>query len=222
MIGKQRLAKFKNIAASRQEGVVVLEDIHDPHNAAAVLRSCEGLGLQKVYFIFTKEKKFTPLEARLKNATTPAQSRGLRLTGFNPEKVGFMTSASANKWLEYKIFTSVKDCYKFLKKQGYVVYATVLDEKAKSIFQTNLTEPKIALVFGNEHRGLSKQAVKLSDAHIYIPMRGFVQSFNLSVTAAVCVYEMFRQRQSIMKNCLLSKKEQARIVKRWEQKDKKK
>jgi tRNA (guanosine-2'-O-)-methyltransferase len=196
VIGKQRLAKFNNIASARQEGVVVLEDIHDPHNAAAVLRSCEGLGLQKVYFIFAKEKKF------------------------NPEKIGFMTSASANKWLEYKIFTSAKDCYQFLHKRGYKVYATVLDEKAKSIFQTNLTEPKIALVFGNEHRGLSKQAVKLSDAHIYIPMQGFVQSFNLSVTVAVCVYEMFRQRQS--KNCLLSKKEQARIVKRWEQKDKKK
>lgn len=196
MIGNQRLAKFKNIASARQEGVVVLEDIHDPHNAAAVLRSCEGLGLQKVYFIFAQEKKF------------------------NPQKIGFMTSASANKWLEYNIFTSVKDCYKFLKKQGYKVYATVLDEKAKSIFQTNLKEPKIALVFGNEHRGLSKQAVKLSDAHIYIPMQGFVQSFNLSVTAAICIYEMFRQRQSEIKNCLLSKKEQARIVKLWEKKNK--
>lgn len=222
MISKQRLAKFKTIATTRQEGVVVLEDIQDPHNAAAVLRSCEGLGLQKIYFIFAKEKKFTTVEARLKNVATPARTRGLPLTGFNPEKIGFMTSASANKWLEYKIFSSVTDCYKFLKKQGYKVYATVLDEKAKSIFQTNLTEPKVALVFGNEHWGLSKQAIKLSDAHIYIPMQGFVQSFNLSVTAAICVYEMFRQRQIGMKNCLLSKKEQARIVKSWEKKDKKK
>lgn len=195
MIGKQRLEKFKKIASARQEGVVVLEDIYDPHNAAAVLRSCEGLGLQKVYFIFSKEKKF------------------------NPEKIGFMTSASANKWLEYKIFASVKDCYKVLKKQGFVVYATVLEEKAKSIFETNLTRPKIALVFGNEHRGLSKQAVKLSDEHIYIPMQGFVQSFNLSVTVAVCVYEMFRQRQGESHKCLLPKKEQVRIVKRWVQKD---
>lgn len=194
MISKQRLLKFKNIAASRQEGIVVLEDIYDPHNAAAVLRSCEGFGIQKVYFIFATEKKF------------------------NPSKVGFMTSASANKWLEFKIFTSVKDCYKLLKKQGYKVYATVLDEKAKSIFQTNLKESKIALVFGNEHRGLSKQAVKLSDAHIYIPMRGFVQSLNLSVTAAICVYEMFRQRQINVKKFLLPKKEQARIVKQWEKK----
>ena len=150
--------------------------------------------MQKVYFIFAKEKKF------------------------NPEKVGFMTSASANKWLEYKIFTSVKDYYKLLKKQGYKVCATVLDEKAKSIFQTNLKEPKIALVFGNEHCGLSKQAVKLSDAHIYVPMQGFVQSFNLSVTVAICVYEMFRQRQAQIKKYALPKTEQARIIKRWEKK----
>ena len=54
-------------------------------------------------------------------------------------------------------------------------------------------------MFGNEHCGLSKQAVKLSDAHIYVPMQGFVQSFNLSVTVAICVYEMFRQRQAQIK-----------------------
>ncbi len=179
------------MAASRQEGVVVLEDIYDPHNAAAVLRSCEGFGIQKVYYIFNKERKY------------------------NPQKVGFVSSASANKWLEFKTFTSAKECYNVLKKQGYIIYATILGAKAKSIFKADFTEPKIALVFGNEHRGLSKQAVKLAHLQVYVPMQGFVQSFNLSVTAAICLYEMFRQRQAAPAKYLLPKKAQEKIVKAW-------
>jgi tRNA (guanosine-2'-O-)-methyltransferase len=194
MISKERLQKIKSVAGRRQEGVVVLEDIYDPHNAAAVLRSCEGFGIQKVYFIFDRGEKF------------------------NPRRVGKATSSSANKWLEFETFTSAKECYKKLKKQGFKIFATVLDHKAKSIFKTNLKGPKTALVFGNEHRGLSQEAIDLADAHIYIPMQGFVQSFNLSVTVAVCMYELFRQRQSQPKKYLLSKKDQVKLINSWKKK----
>jgi len=194
MISKARLQKITAVATARQEGVVVLEDIYDPHNAAAVLRSCEGFGIQKIYFIFDRGEKF------------------------NPRKIGKATSSSANKWLEFETFTSAKECYKKLKKQGYKIFATVLDHKAKSIFKTNITGPKTALVFGNEHRGLSQEAINLADAHIYIPMQGFVQSFNLSVTAAVCLYELFRQRQSRPQKYLLSKKDQVKLINSWKKK----
>jgi len=194
MISKARLQKITAVATARQEGVVVLEDIYDPHNAAAVLRSCEGFGIQKIYFIFDRGEKF------------------------NPRKIGKATSSSANKWLEFETFTSAKECYKKLKKQGFKIFATVLDSKAKSIFQTNITGPKTALVFGNEHRGLSQEAINLADAHIYIPMQGFVQSFNLSVTAAVCLYELFRQRQKLPKKYLLSKKDQVKLINSWKKK----
>jgi tRNA (guanosine-2'-O-)-methyltransferase len=194
MLTQNRLKKIKTVAAQRMRGVIILEDIHDPHNAAAVLRTADAFGIQKVYFIFGKEKKF------------------------NPKKIGKATSSSANKWLDFEIFASPKDCFKKLKRQGYTILATVLDAKAKSIFKTKFSEKKIALCFGNEHAGLSQEAIDLSDAHIYIPMQGFVQSLNLSVTTAVCMYELFRQRQTSPAKFALSKAEQNKLIKNWKRK----
>lgn len=192
MITQKRLEKIRAVAKRRQQGIIVLEDIYDPHNAAAVLRTADAFGIQKVYFIFEKQKKF------------------------NPKKVGKTTSSSANKWLDFKIFDSTEKCLKELKKQGYYTLATILDSRAKSIFKTKFTQSKIALLLGNEHAGLSATAINLSDAHIYIPMQGFVQSLNLSVTAAVCMYEMSRQRQKSAKKFGLSKKQQQQLFKNWQ------
>jgi len=188
---QSRTERIKQVAAQRQNGVVVLEDIHDPHNAAAVLRTCEAFGFQKVFFIFGKQKKF------------------------NPKKIGKATSSSANKWLDFKIFDSTENCLRDLKKQGYTTYATVLDEKARTLFKASFTEPKTALLFGNEHSGLSETALKLADKKIYIPMKGFVQSLNLSVTAAICLYEVSRQRQRHLEKFLLGKKERLELQKNW-------
>lgn len=187
----RRLQKISDVALARQQGVVVLQDIYDPHNAAAVLRSCEALGLQKVYFIFEKGKKF------------------------NPRKIGKLASASANKWLDFETFDSTKKCFSKLKLQGYTIYATVLDAKAKSIFKTKFTNPKVALCFGNERMGLSSEAVQAADIHLYIPMRGFVQSLNLSVTAAICLYELYRQRAKSASKFLLPKTGQTKLIKKW-------
>ena len=193
MISENRLKKIKAVAAARQQGVVVLEDLHDPHNAAAVLRTCDAFGIQKVCFIFDKQERY------------------------NPRRVGKSTSSSANKWLDFEVFTSTKECFKKLKKQGYCIIGTVLNDKAKPLTKTNLTKPKTALVFGNEHSGLSQVAIEMCDAHIYIPMHGFVQSMNLSVTAAICMYELERQRKLLPKFAL-SKKEQGKLIKVWKNK----
>lgn len=168
-----RQEKIERMRKNRQEGVIVLEDIHDPHNAAAVWRSCDAFGFGKVYLIFEQEKKF------------------------NPKKVGKASSSSANKWLDFKIFTSTSECLKELKREGYEIMATILDEKAESLLTTKFENKKIAVMFGNEHRGLSEEAVRLADKKIYIPMRGMVQSLNLSVTAAIVMWEITRQRNSI-------------------------
>ena len=191
MITEPRLKRIKDVAGRRQEGVVVFEDIHDPHNAAAVLRTADSFGIQKVCFIFEKGEKF------------------------NPKKVGKATSSSANKWLDFEVFDSTVKCFKTLKKRGYTIVGTVLETRAKSLLKTDFKKPKIALVFGNEHAGLSETAIKLSDAHVYIPMQGFVQSMNLSVTAAVCMYEMFRQRQTAPNKFLLTVKERNKLIKTW-------
>jgi len=178
------------VIGNRQEGVIVLEDIHDPHNAAAVWRSCDGFGFQKVYLIFEKEK------------------------GFNPKKIGKASSSSANKWLDFKIFRSTKEGVEELKKEGYKIFATVLDKKAKKLDKANFKTKKMAIMLGNEHRGLSETAIKMADEKIYIPMKGMVQSFNLSVTAAIVMYEVDRQRADV-NNFGLSKKEKEEIGKKW-------
>ena len=168
-----RLAKIKSVVNQRQEGIIVFEDIHDPHNAEAALRTADAFGFQKVYFIFEKEEKY------------------------NPRQIGKASSSSANKWLNVKTFSSMGDCLVDLKSQGFITYATVIDHQAKSIFKASFVKPKIAILFGNEHRGLSDKAIKNADYHIIIPMQGMVESLNLSVTAALCMYEVTRQRVSI-------------------------
>lgn len=185
-----RLNKIRSVISQRQQGIIVLEDVHDPHNALAVIRSTEAFGFQKVFFIFDQEAPF------------------------NPKILGKSTSASANKWLDFKIFKSTQSCYFQLHRQGYQIYATVLDDQSLSLFKTKFTCPKIALVFGNEHRGLSAKAVKLANHRIYIPMRGFVQSLNLSVTAAIFMAEITRQRHN-RKKYLLDHRQQTQLFCRF-------
>jgi len=176
-----RQSKIIKMINNRQEGVIVLENIADEHNAAAVWRSADAFGFQKIYLVFSVEKSF------------------------NPKRVGKKSSASANKWLSFKTFKSINECYKELKNEGYKIYATVLDEEARKIpakagrRETRFEKKKIALVFGNEHRGLSEEAIKGADEKIYIPMRGMVQSLNLSVTASILMYEVSRQRSASAK-----------------------
>jgi tRNA (guanosine-2'-O-)-methyltransferase len=162
----KRELKIEKVLTSRSENVVVLEDIHDPHNAAAVWRSCDAFGIGKVYLIFDKE------------------------TPFNPKKVGKASSSSANKWIDFEIFRSTEECMKMLKDKGYTIYATVLNDKAKTLNETDFKNKKVALMLGNEHRGLSETAIKMANELIYIPMKGMVQSLNLSVTAGICLWEL--------------------------------
>lgn len=167
---QKRIEKIKNVLKNRLSDVIILEDIYDPHNAAAVFRTMDAFGFQTAHLVFNKEKPF------------------------NPKKLGKKTSASANKWLDFIPHSSIQSCISSLKKQKFTIYATAIDKRAKSIHSIKFSNKKAALLFGNEHRGLSKQAIDLSDEIIYIPMHGFVQSLNLSVTAALCMYELNSQR----------------------------
>lgn len=189
MLSTSRLKKFQQVSADRQSGLaVVLEDIHDPHNAAAILRTCDGLGVQDVYVIFEQE------------------------AFYNIKKVGKVSSSSANKWLTFHIFRSAKECFKELKKKGYKIAVTILDKEADNLFTADLTDKKLALVVGNENRGVSPTAVTFADGKLYLPMQGFVQSFNVSVTAALFLYEIVRQRIAGGNNSRLSKAEATKLL----------
>lgn len=190
MMSEERLKKITKVASNRQRDlVVVLEDIFDPHNAAAIIRTCEGLGIGKLFFIFKKVKPY------------------------NPKKIGQSSSSSANKWVDFEIFKSTKLCFNKLKKDGYITYATLLDEEASSLYEIDfLKKKKIAIVIGNEHAGLSEEAIKLADKKIYIPMSGMVQSFNASVTAAIFISEVVRQRMASGKNYLLKNQDRKKMI----------
>lgn len=167
---EKRLNKFRRVTEQRQKYLtVVLENIHDSHNVSAILRTADSVGIDKIYLIYNQESF---------------------------PKISRISSASAKKWVELAKFKSVKDCYTELKENKYNIYSTCMNsgKKSFSLYELDLTK-RTALVFGNEHRGLSEEAVKLSDKNFLIPMKGMVQSLNVSVSAAVCLYEALRQRE---------------------------
>jgi tRNA (guanosine-2'-O-)-methyltransferase len=170
MSTSSRIEKINQVVDNRQQGAIIIENVVDPHNAEAAIRSCDAFGIQRVCFIFETVKKF------------------------NPAKVGKASSSSANKWVDYSIYTTTEECIADLKKEGYEVIATVLDKEAESLYDAKLEHPKPAFMFGNEKDGLSEKAIKLADRKMYIPMRGFVQSLNISVTVSIFLFELTRRR----------------------------
>lgn len=169
----QRLHKLKRVAQGRQAGLtVVIEDVFDPHNLGAISRSCDAFGVQEVNVVFE---------------TMPP---------FDPKEVGKNSSTATNKWLTYRVHHSTETALRMLKDEGWQMVAAAIDPSAESIFETDLCAPRIALLFGNEKNGLSPSALALADRLITIPMRGIAQSMNVSVSAALCLYEVTRQRMA--------------------------
>jgi tRNA (guanosine-2'-O-)-methyltransferase len=166
---ERRVKKFRSVLRHRQPTLtVVMEDIHDPHNVSAILRSADAVGILEVQLVYI-------------NAEFP--------------KLGKKSSASALKWVSRRTFKSVKECYDQLHREGFLIYATHLSKKSLLLYELDFTK-KVALVFGNEHRGVSDEAAKLADENFQIPMVGMIQSLNVSVACAVSLYETYRQRQA--------------------------
>jgi len=167
MITERRREKFLSVLRRRQPALtLVMEDIHDPHNVSAVLRSADAAGLLEVQLVYVDEKF---------------------------PKLGKKSSASAVKWIQRRKFKSIQECYSKLHEEGFTIYATQIGGKSLSIYETDFTR-KVAVVFGNEHRGVSEEAAAQADGLIQIPMMGMIQSLNVSVACAVTLYEAFRQR----------------------------
>ncbi|MEK7608752.1 MAG: RNA methyltransferase [Patescibacteria group bacterium] len=187
---KHREARIKNVVARREAGlVVVLEDIFDPHNAGAIFRTCDALGIQEAHLVFKSEKRF------------------------NPRRVGRRSSSSANKWLTFHVYASIRDCIGKLRRRGYEIVATALDGEAENLYNAKFKRKKIALLVGNEHRGLSKEAIALASRKIMLPMRGMVESLNVSVSTAIFLYEIVRSRTSSHLSRKLSYNESKHLLK---------
>jgi tRNA (guanosine-2'-O-)-methyltransferase len=166
---ERRQARIRSVLARRQPDLtVVLENVHDPHNVSAILRSCDAAGVLRAHAVYSIEEPPPTAFAR-------------------------QTSASAAKWVEVERHDSVGDCYNQLREAGFSILVTSIRPGSRPLYHWDLREP-VALVLGNEMRGVSNEARAMADAAVQIPMVGMVESLNVSVACAVCLYEAFRQR----------------------------
>ncbi|MBA3647869.1 MAG: RNA methyltransferase [Chitinophagales bacterium] len=164
----RRDQRMKDVLAARQlDLTVILEDVWDHHNISAVLRSCDAVGIQEVFIISPKGKKISDF--------------------------GKKSSASASKWLTIHHFSDTRECLHEVRNRYSRIFSTRLDNASTSVYNLDLTQ-STALVFGNEHTGVSNIASTLSDGNFIIPQAGMIQSLNISVACAVSLYECFRQR----------------------------
>ena len=146
---------------------VVLENVFDPHNISAVMRTCDAVGIQEVYILTTKIPRH--------------------------KKWGARSSSSAAKWLTVHQFDNAEECFALLRRKYRKILTTHLSSDAVNLYDVNMTEP-IALVFGNEHSGVSDEIRALADGNFIIPQAGIIQSLNISVACAVTLYEACRQK----------------------------
>lgn len=192
-LSERRLQKITSVVNARQHSLrLVLENIHDPHNVSAIFRTCDAVGIPKISLLYYTEKF---------------------------PKIGKKSSASSRKWIETEKFTSVKECFASLKNEGYFIYASSISDDAVDLYKLNFKK-KIAIIFGNENRGVSSAALNLADKKFKIPMYGMVQSLNVSVAAAIVQYEALRQRQQrgMYDRSELSKQQIEQLVESWAKK----
>jgi len=164
----ERKQKIEDVLSKRQNDLtIVLENVFDPHNISAVMRSCDAVGIQEIFVLNTK----IPLH----------------------KKWGPRSSSSAAKWLTVHQFEDAVECFKELRKRYSSILTTHLSSDAVSLYKINLAQP-IALIFGNEHSGVSEEIRALADGNFIIPQMGMIRSLNISVACAVSLYEAFRQK----------------------------
>lgn len=166
----ERYQRLSDVLSKRQPDLtVVLENVSDPHNISAVMRTCDAVGIQEVYILNTKIPRH--------------------------KKWGAKSSSSAAKWLTVHQYDHAEECFSSLRKRYSTILTTHLSSDAISLHQINFTQ-SIALVFGNEHSGVSDEIRALADGNFIIPQVGIIQSLNISVACAVTLYEAFRQKNN--------------------------
>lgn len=163
---KERLLAV--LVKRRADITVVLENVFDPHNISAVMRTCDAVGVQEIYVL---------------NTRIPPH-----------RKWGSKSSSSASKWLTIHQFTDVQPCFKMLRNKYSRILTTHLSSDATSLHNIDFL-PSIALVFGNEHEGVSEEIRQMADGNFIIPQVGIIKSLNISVACAVTLYEAFRQKK---------------------------
>ena len=167
----ERIDKINRVLQNRTYTILpVLDGLYDIGNMNAVLRTSESFGFQAVHIIETS--------AKYREANRVAQG--------------------AEKWLDIFRWKNPLDCISYLKEKGYKICVTSLDSQ-KTINEVDFLIPT-AIIFGNEHEGVSKEIIHQADESIIIPMYGFTQSFNISVAASIALYHAFQKRTELLQS----------------------
>lgn len=164
----ERRERLLTVLRKRQPDLtVVLENVFDPHNISAVMRTCDAVGIQELYVLTNKIPRH--------------------------KKWGARSSSSAAKWLTVHQYEDAALCFADIRKKYEKIYTTHLSSDAVSLYEINFTG-SVALVFGNEHAGVSEEIRAMADGNFLIPQMGIIQSLNISVACAVSIYEALRQK----------------------------
>lgn len=191
-ISQNRKELFDHIIEYRTKYItVVLEDIYQSHNASAVLRTCDCFGIQDVYIIENRNKY-----------------------KINPD-----VTLGSDKWLSLKKYKSSKTSPLYaindLRKKGYRIIATTPHKKNTELEKFDLTKGKVALFFGTELQGLSDGVIKNANEFLTIPMYGFTESFNISVSAAIILFALTQKLHFSSINWHLSEEEKIEVKRSW-------
>lgn len=186
----KRLNKIKACLERRQPDLTVVTDnVHKPHNVSAIMRTCDAVGVHEFHVAMLEDEDFR------------ARS-GIAM--------------GSDKWLDVKLYTDVTEPIADLQKRGYKVVAVHKSSRSGDYKEVDYCRPT-AVLFGAELYGVSDEAAQLADHHVSIPMLGMVESYNVSVAAAIVLVEA--QRQRLLAGCYdqraLSQAEYSRTLFKW-------
>ena len=191
-IYERRVSQLQKVIEFRTKYItVVLEDIFQSQNASAVLRTSDCLGIQNVHIIENKNR-----------------------FNINPKVV-----LGSAKWLTIKKYNgnsnNSEKAIKKLKDEGYRIVATSPHTNQISLDQFDINKGKVAVFLGTEQTGLSETVLKQADEYLTIPMFGFTESYNISVSAAIVLYDLTKKLRESNINYQLSKDEQEILILTW-------
>jgi tRNA (guanosine-2'-O-)-methyltransferase len=187
LLSDERIARFEQVLDARLCSLTVaLENLHDPHNGAAAIRSIEAFGLSALHVVESVE----------------------------PFRFSSSVTIGCERWVDVHRYPTFTGCADHMHADGYALYAAV--PGAGESIDTIAVDRPCAIVFGNEHEGLTEAAIAACDRTVSIPMFGFTESFNLSVSVAVSIQRLAARRREVLgTDGDLEGQERARLRARW-------
>ncbi len=184
---EKRIGRFQKVLSERtRHFTVVTEDVYQLHNTSAVMRTCDVFGIQDLHVVEEKVSKRIDKEIAM----------------------------GAQKWVDFKRYHSINECIKNLQKSGYQIIATTPHEDSTMLHEFDASK-KSAFFFGKESDGLSDTVMNAADGFLKIPMYGFTESLNISVSAAIILQSVVSKMKQSNVNWQLSEEEQNEIEFEW-------